>query len=95
MGESASSATVTKRMIPLYKNILSECIHGSDCTWAFVKELYSQTWFRKVLDYVDAFGTDEDPKYRTLLKTKSATLFWLYICFIRLKAKLHRSTIND
>ena len=49
----------------------------------------------KVLDYVDVFAADEDPKYCAPLKTKSPVLFWLYIRFVHLKAKLHRSTTND
>ena len=95
MGDPAASVAVVKRLAPLYKNILSECINSPDCTRHFLKYLFSQRWFRKVLDYSDTFAADEDPKFRTLLKTKSPTLFWLYLRISRLKSKLHRSTTND
>lgn len=93
--EVVSSLAIIKRLMPLYRNAAAQCVHDPECTWKFLKYLFSQCWFRKVLDYVDVFAADEDPKYRALLKTKSPVLFWLYIRFVHLKAKLHRSTTND
>lgn len=94
LGERAETAVVN-RLMPLYKNILCECLYESACNWKYVHFLFRQTWFLKVLNHVDHFLADENPKFRALLKTKSSTLFWLYLLFIRTKIALHRSNTHE
>lgn len=77
--EESAEEAISRRIFPLYRNILSECLSSNQCSWHFISYLFRQTWFRNALTHVDEFCSDESPKYRALLKAKSAFLFWLYI----------------
>ena len=78
IGEVAESY-IARRLAILYKNILAESLYHGNNKYKYILYLYKQFWFRKSLDYVDTIWNDENPKYRAILKTKSATCFWLYV----------------
>ena len=70
---------IENRMGQLYKEMLSMINNGQKCSFMFVHNLFANKWFKKVLSHVDQYFFDESNKYRMILKTRSAILFWLFL----------------
>lgn len=68
-----------QRMGEGYEALLRSAVHDSDCSFNFIFMLFHDKWFREILNRVDDFFFMESPKYRALLKMKSAVLFWLFL----------------
>lgn len=77
-----SEALITKHIGVVYRNFIFEKIlNGSEHSFNLISYLYSQKWFRLSLEYVDEIYADENKKFKFLMKTKSAILFYIYIKF--------------
>ena len=65
------------------KGLLAEVISDETIDKDLLKFLFHQYWFRKTLKYADEIYCDESAKFRTLLKTKSYLLVYIYLKHFR------------
>lgn len=80
--DSTAKMLTVKHIGVVYRNFVFEkIINGSDHSFNLISYLYSQKWFRLSLEYVDEIYADENKKFKFLMKTKSAILFYIYIKF--------------
>lgn len=79
LGNKAEN-TMCMRMGIFYKSILGKILNNQEkCNYKFIKELYGQYWFGKVLERLDEVFFDESCKLKIVLKTKSALVFWIFL----------------
>jgi glycosyltransferase involved in cell wall biosynthesis len=69
---------VARRIGKFYKYVLREIIAQNEIDKQLIKFIFHEYWFRQSLNYVDNIYSDDDIKFRLVLKTKSPCLFiWL------------------
>lgn len=76
---------IARRIGKLYKNFLGEIIAQNEINKQLIKCIFHRYWFRQSLNYVDDIYSDDNIKFRLVLKTKSSGLFIWFIKITRWK----------
>ena len=66
------------RMGEIYGDVLLAVMYAPEISYSFVLMLFRQKWFGKTLAHADELYARENKKFRMILKSKSAILFWIY-----------------
>ena len=85
IGEAESRRAVSLRLGKIYKSLLNLYINQYDNKKNVIKHLYGKSWFRNSLDFTEELYSDENPKYRLILQTKSFRIYDKYIKYKMLK----------
>lgn len=78
------------RASAFYDNVILNGIINSkkEIKYSLIKFLFQQQEFRNTLENVDYGYVNEGKKFKMILKTKSAIVFWFFVKYIKLRKNL-------